>query len=198
MRSHRIVKILVTAAVSAALLPLSTWIAGSLIPDAPAEQVLAAASLGPEVPTISAQSHPGESRLLAEGSERLAAKIAAQQAARAAARRARLEQLAQERASRDAAAPRPGPVQAAAAPAPVGDDVWSRLRKCEAGGNYTRNSGNGYYGAYQFAAGTWRSLGYSGLPHQALPEVQDEAAKKLQARGGWGQWPACSRRIGAR
>ncbi len=196
MRSHRIVKILVTAAVSAALLPLSTWVAGSLIPDAPTQRAaFASTALGPAVPTISAASHPGESRLLAEGSERLTARIAAQQAARAAARQARLDQLAQERASRDAAAPRP--VQAAA-PAPVGDDVWAKLRKCEAGGNYTRNSGNGYYGAYQFSAGTWRSLGYPGLPHQAPPEMQDEAAKKLQARGGWGQWPACSRRIGAR
>lgn len=194
MRSHRIVKILVTAAVSAALLPLSTWLAGSLIPDTPSRTVVAAAALGPEVPTISAESHPGEARLLAQGSEKLAARIAAQQAARAAARQARLEQLERERASRSAA-PRSAPLQAAA---PVPDDVWARLRNCEAGGNYTRNSGNGYYGAYQFSAGTWRSLGYPGLPHQAPPEMQDEAAKKLQARGGWGQWPACSRRIGAR
>lgn len=191
MRSHRIFKILVTAAVSAALLPFSTWVAGSLIPDAPGHGVVASASFGPEVPTISAESHPGESRLLAEGSDRLAARIAAEKAAR----KARLEQLALERASRSAA-PRPGPVQAAAAP--VGDDVWTKLRNCEAGGNYTRNSGNGYYGAYQFSAGTWKSLGYPGLPHQASPGTQDEAAKRLQSRGGWGQWPACSRRIGAR
>ncbi|HEY3239231.1 MAG TPA: transglycosylase family protein [Acidimicrobiia bacterium] len=197
MRSHRILKILVTAAVSAALLPLSTWLAGTLIPDSPSRSVVAAATFGPEVPTISAESHPGEAHLLAQGSEKLAATIAAQQAARAAARQARLEQLTRERASRDAAAPRPGPVQAAAT-SPVPDDVWLRLRNCEAGGNYTRNNGNGYYGAYQFSAGTWRSLGYPGLPHQASPETQDEAAKKLQARGGWGQWPACSRRIGAR
>ena len=194
MRSHRIVKILVTAAVSAALLPLSTWLAGSLVPDAPRTEIVAVASIGPEVPTLSAESHPGEERLLAEGHDRLAAAIAAE---KAAARKARLEQLAAERASRAAAAPRPGPAQAAA-PAPVADDVWAKLRNCEAGGNYTRNSGNGYYGAYQFSAGTWRSLGYPGLPHQAPPEVQDEAAKRLQARGGWGQWPACSRRIGAR
>jgi resuscitation-promoting factor RpfA len=88
-------------------------------------------------------------------------------------------------------------VAAAAAPAGA-DDVWAKLRRCEAGGNYTRNSGNGYYGTYQFSAGTWRSLGYPGLPHQAPPAMQDEAAKKLQRRSGWGQWPACSRRIGAR
>jgi len=111
----------------------------------------------------------------------------------------------QRRASRSAARPRtaaaPAPARAPA-PAPAaasGDDaVWQRLRNCEAGGRYDRNSGNGYYGAYQMSAGTWHSLGYSGLPHQAPPEVQDQAARKLQARSGWGQWPACSRRVGAR
>src|SRR5688572_3964372 len=108
----------------------------------------------------------------------------------------------QQRSSRSATrqrvvpAPTPKPVTAAARP---GDDqIWQRLRNVEAGGRYDRNSGNGYYGAYQFSAGTWRSLGYKGLPHQAPAEVQDEAARKLQKRGGWGQWPACSRRIGAR
>jgi resuscitation-promoting factor RpfA len=92
------------------------------------------------------------------------------------------------------------PARARVHPAAVvpGDDVWAKLRKCEAGGRYDANSGNGYYGAYQFSAGTWRKLGYSGLPHQAPPEVQDEAARKLQTRSGWGQWPACARRIGAR
>jgi hypothetical protein len=77
-------------------------------------------------------------------------------------------------------------------------DVWARLRACESGGRYNVNSGNGFYGAYQFHPKTWRSLGFPGLPHQAPPEMQDEAARKLQARSGWGQWPVCSRRIGAR
>ena len=77
-------------------------------------------------------------------------------------------------------------------------DVWAKLRACESGGRYTTNTGNGFFGAYQFHPRTWRTLGYPGLPHQAPPEVQDEAARKLQARSGWGQWPVCSRRIGAR
>jgi hypothetical protein len=72
------------------------------------------------------------------------------------------------------------------------------LRKCESGGNYKINTGNGYYGAYQFALGTWRRLGYSGYPHEAAPATQDEAAVKLQAKAGWGQWPACSRKLGLR
>jgi hypothetical protein len=102
--------------------------------------------------------------------------------------------------SRIVSAPRPAPrpVPVAAAANAGGDDVWRRLRNCEAGGRYNANSGNGYYGAYQFSAGTWRSLGYQGLPHKAPPEIQDQAARKLQARSGWGQWPACSRRIGVR
>jgi len=103
------------------------------------------------------------------------------------------------RASRSGVRPHPAVASAPAPTAATGDDaVWQRLRNCEAGGNYQRNSGNGYYGAYQMSAGTWHSLGYGGLPHQAPPEVQDQAARKLQARSGWGQWPACSRRIGAR
>jgi hypothetical protein len=80
---------------------------------------------------------------------------------------------------------------------PTGD-LWARLRQCESGGRYEVNSGNGFYGAYQFHPRTWRGLGFPGLPHQAPPEMQDEAARKLQARSGWGQWPVCSRRIGAR
>lgn len=114
------------------------------------------------------------------------------------------QQRASRNANRQRIAPAPTPKPAtpkpvtAAAPRPSDDSVWQRLRNCEAGGRYDRNSGNGYYGAYQFSAGTWRSLGYKGLPHQAPPEVQDEAARKLQARSGWGQWPACARRIGAR
>ena len=110
-----------------------------------------------------------------------------------------------ERASRSGTRSRIVPAPAPTTPKPVvaapggGDDViWQRLRNCEAGGRYQANSGNGYYGAYQFSAGTWRALGFGGLPHQAPPEVQDQAARKLQARSGWGQWPACSRKLGLR
>ncbi|MGH9037468.1 MAG: transglycosylase family protein [Acidimicrobiia bacterium] len=90
-------------------------------------------------------------------------------------------------------APRPAP-----APVPVTGDVWARLRACESGGRYDINTGNGYYGAYQSLRSTWKGLGYPGSPHEAPPAMQDEAAQKLQARSGWGQWPACTRRLGLR
>lgn len=73
---------------------------------------------------------------------------------------------------------------------------FKKLRSCESEGNYSAvNRNNRYFGAYQFSVATWQSLGYKGLPHQAAPAVQDEAAKRLQKKGGWGQWPGCSRRL---
>jgi hypothetical protein len=80
----------------------------------------------------------------------------------------------------------------------VSGDVWARLRQCESGGNYATNTGNGFYGAYQFTQSTWTGLGYPGRPDLAPPAMQDEAAQKLQARSGWGQWPACSAALGLR
>ncbi len=89
----------------------------------------------------------------------------------------------------------PTPTTTGPPTSPLGG-VWAELRQCESGGNYATNTGNGYYGAYQFSAATWHGLGFTGLPSDAPPAVQDEAAVELQARSGWGQWPACSRRLG--
>jgi len=75
---------------------------------------------------------------------------------------------------------------------------WLALRECESGDNYSINTGNGYYGAYQFTAATWWSLGFTGLPSDAPPSQQDLAARVLQARAGWGAWPACSVMLGLR
>jgi hypothetical protein len=87
---------------------------------------------------------------------------------------------------------------AAPATAASPGDAWYRLRMCESGGNYAINTGNGYYGAYQFDAGTWHAYGGTGLPHQASPAEQDYRAKLLFRARGWSPWPACSRRLGLR
>ena len=81
------------------------------------------------------------------------------------------------------------------AQAPATAENFQRLRQCESGDDYATRTGNGYYGAYQFSRRTWRSLGYQGLPSQADAATQDQAAQALQAKSGWGQWPACSRRL---
>ncbi|WP_420112213.1 transglycosylase family protein [Pseudactinotalea sp.] len=80
----------------------------------------------------------------------------------------------------------------------VGSDVWAALAQCESGGNPTTNTGNGYYGLYQFSLSTWQAVGGSGLPSEASAAEQTERAKILQARAGWGQWPACSAKLGLR
>lgn len=81
----------------------------------------------------------------------------------------------------------------------VTDSVWAALARCESGGNPAAGGGGGqYFGAFQFSVATWRSLGYSGNPADQSYAVQLEAAKRLQARSGWGQWPRCARRLGLR
>ncbi len=85
---------------------------------------------------------------------------------------------------------------AAPATAASTDDPWAKLRQCESGGNYSINTGNGYYGAYQFNLGTWRAYGGTGLPSNASRAEQDYRAKLLYRARGWAPWPACSRRLG--
>ena len=90
----------------------------------------------------------------------------------------------------------PAPAVAPAPPTAPSGGVWYQLRMCESGDNYAENTGNGYYGAYQFSLQTWYGLGFSGLPSAASPSVQDRAAAELQARSGWGQWPQCALQLG--
>lgn len=79
-------------------------------------------------------------------------------------------------------------------------DDLAQLRQCESGGNYSTNTGNGFYGAYQFTQSTWSSLGMPGRPDQASPAMQDKAAVMLANRSGMGQWPVCGagRRVDVR
>jgi len=73
---------------------------------------------------------------------------------------------------------------------------WEALRWCESSNDYGIDTGNGYYGAYQFDAQTWWWLGYEGMPNQASPEVQDRAAMDLYNYSNWDSWPSCSRGLG--
>ena len=76
--------------------------------------------------------------------------------------------------------------------------VWDQLAACEAGGNWSINTGNGYYGGLQFSASSWAAVGGRGLPHQASKSEQIMRGQMLQARQGWGAWPACSAKLGLR
>lgn len=82
--------------------------------------------------------------------------------------------------------------------APSGD-IWGALARCESGGRVDAVSRNGkYFGAFQFAIGTWHSVGGQGNPIDHDYATQLHFAQALQARSGWGQWPVCSRKLGLR
>lgn len=76
-------------------------------------------------------------------------------------------------------------VQAASIP---NEANWDRVASCESGGNWSINTGNGYYGGLQFSLETWRSVGGPGYPHEHSRETQIHFAEILQQRAGWGQW----------
>ncbi|STZ88702.1 resuscitation-promoting factor RpfB [Mycolicibacterium fortuitum] len=78
---------------------------------------------------------------------------------------------------------------------------WDSLAQCEAGGNWAINTGNGFYGGVQFDQNTWERQGglrYAPRADLATREEQIAIATVTQARQGWGAWPVCSGRIGAR
>jgi resuscitation-promoting factor RpfB len=84
------------------------------------------------------------------------------------------------------------------APSVASGGVWDKIAACESGGNWSINTGNGFYGGLQFTLSTWRGYGGSGMPNQASRAQQIAVAKRIQAAQGWGAWPACTSRLGIR
>ena len=79
--------------------------------------------------------------------------------------------------------------------------VWDDMAQCESGGNWSTNTGNGYYGGLQFSASTWEAQGggeFAPTADQATREQQIIVAERLLAAAGWGQWPHCSSQLGLR
>lgn len=87
------------------------------------------------------------------------------------------------------------------APAVSSGSAWDRLAACESGGNWSINTGNGYYGGLQFSASTWLGYGggaYASRADLATREQQIAIAEKVLDGQGWGAWPTCSRIVGLR
>lgn len=101
---------------------------------------------------------------------------------------------------RTAAALAIGGVAAATMSMPAANAVdsatWDALAQCESGGNWSINTGNGFYGGLQFTQQSWNGVGMSGSPATATREQQIEAGERLLAIQGWGAWPACSAKLG--
>jgi hypothetical protein len=84
---------------------------------------------------------------------------------------------------------------AQAAPA----SVWDRVAACESGGNWSINTGNGYYGGLQFSYSTWKAYGggaYADTANHATKAQQITIAERVLQSQGPGAWPVCSVRAG--
>lgn len=82
---------------------------------------------------------------------------------------------------------------------------WDQLAICEAGGNWARNSGNGFGGGLQFmhqsSYSTWLAFGggeFAQNPWDASREEQIVVAERVLESSGWGAWPGCSKKLGFR
>jgi len=81
------------------------------------------------------------------------------------------------------------------------EQVWDRIAACESSGDWSINTGNGYYGGLQFLDTTWDSFGgeaYASTADKASRTQQIAVAQRVLAEQGWNAWPTCSRKAGLR
>jgi len=73
---------------------------------------------------------------------------------------------------------------------------WDAVAQCESGGNWSINTGNGYYGGLQFSSATWTANGGTGLPSHASRDEQIRVAENVVRNQGIGAWPVCGTAAG--
>ncbi|MFI2759934.1 transglycosylase family protein [Streptomyces echinatus] len=86
------------------------------------------------------------------------------------------------------------PLMAAGTASAATSAEWDTVAQCESGGNWSINTGNGYYGGLQFSASTWAAYGgtaYAPQANQASKAQQIAVAEKVLAAQGKGAWPVC-------
>lgn len=79
----------------------------------------------------------------------------------------------------------------AAAPAMMNEAMWDKIAQCESTGNWSINSGNGYYGGLQFDIQTWIGAGggaYAPNASLATKAQQIDIANRVYAQRGLSPW----------
>ncbi|MFJ6908135.1 transglycosylase family protein [Streptomyces griseoluteus] len=87
-----------------------------------------------------------------------------------------------------------GPVMASGSASAATGSEWDAVAQCESGGNWSINTGNGYYGGLQFSASTWAAYGgtqYAATADKASKDQQITVAEKVLSAQGKGAWPVC-------
>jgi nucleoid-associated protein YgaU len=73
---------------------------------------------------------------------------------------------------------------------------WDQVAQCESGGNWSVNTGNGYFGGLQFSSSTWAAYGgtaFAPTADKAGKAQQIQVAEKVLASQGKGAWPVCGK-----
>ena len=86
-----------------------------------------------------------------------------------------------------------------ASPAQAASVNWDAIAKCESGGNWKINTGNGYYGGLQFSRSTWKAYGgtkFAPTANKATKAEQIKIAEKVLKGQGIGAWPTCGKKAG--
>ncbi|MEU4652783.1 transglycosylase family protein [Streptomyces sp. NPDC023723] len=86
------------------------------------------------------------------------------------------------------------PLMGAGSASAASESEWDTVAQCESGGNWSINTGNGYYGGLQFSSSTWSAYGgtqYASSADQASKDQQIQVAEKVLAAQGKGAWPSC-------
>ena len=87
-----------------------------------------------------------------------------------------------------------------ASPAQASSVNWDAVAQCESGGNWSINTGNGFYGGLQFTRGTWKAYGgtkYASTANKASKSEQIRIAEKVLNGQGIGAWPVCGKKAGS-
>ncbi|MGW0547660.1 transglycosylase family protein [Streptomyces altiplanensis] len=86
------------------------------------------------------------------------------------------------------------PLMGATSASAASVETWDAVAQCESGGNWSINTGNGYYGGLQFSASSWAAAGgtqYAPTADKASKAQQIATAEKLLDMQGPGAW-ACA------
>jgi hypothetical protein len=83
-----------------------------------------------------------------------------------------------------------------AVPTAGAEPNWDAMAQCESGGNWSANTGNGFYGGLQFTPATWAANGGVGSPAAASRDEQIYVARNVLRTQGIGAWPVCGGPIG--
>lgn len=99
-------------------------------------------------------------------------------------------------ATPSATVPDTDPSQYVASMSPQRVETFNSIAMCESSGNWSADTGNGFYGGLQFTLDSWELVGGSGNPADTSQDEQIMRGSLLQSRQGWVAWPRCAAQLG--